>query len=124
MNRRKLTFWIIPTLLLILTSYSQAGDDVGPYVRSLWLVQRFGTAKSISPQNDQKTKGKLAKALGKQGILTEAGVQGLMSPSTFTKLAGNDGQLDLSEVKKCLDADVPESRRGDSILASPLMPRC
>jgi hypothetical protein len=80
-------------------------------VRSLWLVHRYGTAESVQPQNDQKVKGKLSKALGKQGILTPAGVQGLMDPSTFAKLAGDKGQLDPAGVKKCLDADVPESRK-------------
>jgi len=34
-----------------------------------------------------------------------------MDPSTFAKLAGDDGQLDSTEVKKCLEADVPESRK-------------
>jgi arsenate reductase (thioredoxin) len=34
-----------------------------------------------------------------------------MDLSTFVKLAGDKGQLDPTEVKKCLDADVPESRK-------------
>ena len=34
-----------------------------------------------------------------------------MDTSTFAKLAGDDGQLDSTEVKKCLEADVPESRK-------------
>ena len=34
-----------------------------------------------------------------------------MDPSTFAKLAGDDGQLDPAEVEKCLEADVPESRK-------------
>ena len=34
-----------------------------------------------------------------------------MDPSTFAKLAGDDGQRDYTEVKKCLEADVPESRK-------------
>ncbi len=102
---------LAPTLLLVVTSPCLAGDDVGLLVRSLWLVQRYGTVESVSPQNDQKLKGKLSKALGKQGILTVAGVQGLMDPLTFAKLAGDKGQLDPTEVKKCLKADVPASRR-------------
>ncbi len=97
-------------LLLVPATRSWAGDDVGPLVRSLWLVQRYGTVESVKPENDQKTKGKLAKALGKQGILTALGVQGLMDPSTFAKLAGRDEQLDSAEVKKCLEAGLPESR--------------
>ena len=98
-------------LLLIPATPCLAGDDVGPLVRSLWLVHRYGTAESVQPQNDQKLKGKLSKALGKEGILTAAGAQGLMDPTTFAKLAGDDGQLDPAEVKKSLDADVPGSRK-------------
>jgi hypothetical protein len=90
---------------------ARAGDDPGPLVRSLWLVQRHGTAESIQPQNDQQTKGKLSKALGKHLILTATGVQGLMEPSTFARLAGSDDRLDASEIKAILDADIPESRR-------------
>ena len=84
---------------------------MGPLVRSLWLVQRFGTAEAVDPRNDQKVKGKLSKALGKEGILTAAGVQGLMDSSTFERLAGADGKLDAGEVRKILDAEVPESRK-------------
>jgi len=98
-------------LLLVPATKCFADDDVGPLVRSLWLVQRYGTVDSVSPRNDQKTKGKLSKALGKQGILTAAGVQGLMDPSTFAKLAGYDEQLDSAEVKRCLETDLPDSRK-------------
>jgi arsenate reductase (thioredoxin) len=111
MTRHNLISWLTPTLLLAPTMPCLAGDDVGALVRSLWLVQRHGTAESVQPQNDQKVKGRLSKALGKQGILTAAGVQGLMDPSTFAKLAGDKGQLDSTEVKKCLESDVPEARR-------------
>ena len=34
-----------------------------------------------------------------------------MDPSTFAKLAGDKGQLDPAEVKKRLEADVPEARK-------------
>ena len=120
---RNLICCLAPTLLLVPTTHCLAGDDVGPFVRSLWLVHRYGTAESVNPQNDQKTKGKLSKALGKQGILTATGVQGLMDPSTFAKLAGDDGQLDAAEVKKCLEADMPESRKPLNP-ESPPMPTC
>ena len=111
MPHRSLVRWVAPMLLLVPTSPCLAGNDVGPLVHSLWLVQRYGTVESINPQNDQKTKGKLSKALGKQGILTATGVQGLMDPSTFVKLAGDKGQLDPTEVKKSLEAEVPECRK-------------
>ena len=34
-----------------------------------------------------------------------------MDPSTFEKLAGADGKLDAAEVRKALDADVPDEPR-------------
>ena len=103
--------WLTPVLLIGVPTPSHAGEDVGPFVRAVWLVQRHGNPQVVRPENDQKLKGKVSKALGKESILTAAGVQGLMDPSTFAKLAGDDGQLDLAEVKKCLEADVPESRK-------------
>ncbi len=86
-------------------------SDVGPMVRALWLVQRHGTAEAADPRNDVRTKGTLARALGKEGILTPAGAEDLMDPSTFAKLAGPDGRLDPAEVRAAVEADVPESRR-------------
>ncbi|AGA28557.1 low molecular weight phosphatase family protein [Singulisphaera acidiphila] len=88
-----------------------ANDDVGPLVQTLWLVQRHGTAAAADPSNDLRTKGSLYKALGKNGILSPAGVKGLMDPSTFSKLAGPDERLDLSEIRQALEADIPDSRR-------------
>ena len=103
--------WLVPVLLIGVSTPSSAGEDVGPFVRAVWLVQRHGKPEVVRPEYDQKLKGKLSKTLGKQSILTAVGVQGLMDPSTFAKLAGDDGQLDSTEVKKCLEADVPESRK-------------
>ncbi len=111
MPHSRLIRWAFTVLLLAPAARCLAGDDVGTLVRSLWLVQRFGTADAVAPGNDQKVKGQLSKALGKEGILTAAGVQGLMDSSTFEKLAGGDGKLDAAEVRKALDAEVPESRK-------------
>lgn len=111
MPHRKLLHLIVPALFLCPSALCLAGDDVGPFVRSLWLVQRFGTTEAVSPENDQKLKGTLSKALGKGGTLTANGVRGLMEPSTFDRLAGADGKLDAEEVLKVLEAEVPESRR-------------
>ncbi len=111
MTRRNGISWIAPTLLLVPTTYCLAGDDVGPLVRSLWLVQRYGTSASVLPQNDQKVKGKLSKALGKEGSLTAVGAQGLMDPSTFAKLAGDDGRLDSAQIKRIVEGDMPDARK-------------
>ncbi len=99
-------------LVLVIPERSRAGDDPGPFVRSLWLAHRFGTPDSVSPKQDVKLKAKLAKSLGKEGILTGTGVRGLMDSSTFQKLAGSDMKLDVDDIKKAIDADVPASRKG------------
>jgi hypothetical protein len=84
--------------------------DAGAFVRGLWLVQRFGTAEAADPRNDVRTKAAVAKALGKDGALTLAGAKSVMNGSTFNKLAGADGRLDPSEVRRALDADAPPTR--------------
>ena len=53
------------------------GTDPGPLVRALWLVQRYGTANAVNPDNDQRVKGTLFKALGKEGELTLPELGGL-----------------------------------------------
>ena len=60
---------------LALAAGPASASDVGPLVRALWLVQRYGTADAADPANDQRVKGALFKALGKEGELTlsEAG---------------------------------------------------
>ena len=55
------------------------GDHAGPLVRALWLVQRYGTAEAVDPVNDQRIKGVLFKALGKEGELTVSEVEGSWS---------------------------------------------
>lgn len=86
-------------------------SDAGPFVRALWLVQRFGTAEAVKPSSDASTKAKLAKALGKDGRITAGEVQGLIDPTTFARLAGSDETLDPSEVQAVLETTAPASRQ-------------
>lgn len=87
-----------------------SGDDVGPLVRALWLVQRYGTAEAVNPANDQRLKGMLFKALGKEGELSLKTLEGLMEPETFEKLAGHDHRISQAEITNAVKAAVPESR--------------
>jgi hypothetical protein len=84
--------------------------DPGPLVRALWLVQRYGTEAAADPANDQRLKGALSKALGKDGGLSLSKLDGFMEPETFKKLAGASGRLGPEEIGKAVDAAVPESR--------------
>jgi len=95
---------------LALATGPASGGDVGPLVRALWLTQRYGTADAIDPANDQKVKGALFKALGKEGELTLSEVGGLMTPETFKKLAGSDDRIGPEEIRLAVDADVPACR--------------
>jgi hypothetical protein len=52
MPERKWICFVAPMLLLVPATHCLARDDVGPLVRSLWLVQRYGTAEAAHPQND------------------------------------------------------------------------
>ena len=56
MTRRNGISWIAPTLLLVPTTYCLAGDDVGPLVRSLWLVHRYGTSSPSGPRTTRRSK--------------------------------------------------------------------
>ena len=95
---------------LVLGAGPAAGDDVGPLVRALWLLQRHGTLAAGDPANDQRLKGTLFKAIGKDGEMTQTELDEFMEPETFKKLAGADGRLNAAEVRSAVDADVPERR--------------
>ena len=86
------------------------GDDVGPFVRALWLVQRYGTPDAADPRGDLGTKGALAKALGKTNVLGAAGVRGLIDADVFNGLAGSDGRLEPAEVANLTAALVPAAQ--------------
>src|SRR5262245_64049102 len=61
-------------------------------------------------RNDQRTKGLLSKALGKDGILTGTELKEVVRPETFKKLAGPDGQLDATEIREAVETTIPPSR--------------
>ena len=100
------------TALVLVTGPPAPGGDVGPLVRALWLIQRYGTPEAVDPANDQRVKGALFKALGKDGELTLSELDGFMEPETFKKLAGSDEKIATSEIDKAVESAVPESRRG------------
>jgi arsenate reductase len=95
---------------LALGADPQSTGDTGPFVRALWLLQRFGTAEAADPANDSRLKGVLFKALGKDGELTLSKLDGLMEPETFKKLAGDDDRINSAEVTHVLESEVPRSR--------------
>src|SRR5271166_4020842 len=97
-------------IVLALAAGLAPASDVGPLVRALWLVQRCGTADATDPVNDQRVKGALFKALGKDGELTLSELDGFMEPETFKKLAGFDDRISLDEIRKGVDTAVPESQ--------------
>jgi hypothetical protein len=99
-------------LLLALLALSGPAEtrDVGPLVRALWLVQRYGTPEALDPANDERVKGVLSKALAKDGVITLPELGGLMKPEAFKKIAGPDATLDPAETARALEAATPESR--------------
>ncbi len=104
-----MSFSLIAALALV-AGAPAPGDNVGPLVRAVWLVQRYGTADAVLPANDQRLKGALFKALGKDGELTLSELDGLMEPETFKKLAGSDDRMSREEITKAVEAAAPESR--------------
>jgi arsenate reductase (thioredoxin) len=96
---------------MALATGSPDQSEVGPFVRALWLIQQYGTAQAVDPANDRRVKGALARALGKDGAITFAHLDGLMASETFARFAGPDGRFEPEEVKNALDAAAPESRK-------------
>jgi hypothetical protein len=97
-------------LALAVLSAQPGTSDPGPLVRSLWLVQRYGTAEAVNPANDQRVKAVLSKALAKDNVITSTELGSLMGPDTFKKLAGSDDRLDSADMTRALTAATPESR--------------
>ncbi len=95
---------------VVLVTGAQRAADAGPFVKALWLLQRYGTAEATDPANDARLKGVLFKALGKEGELAFPKLEGLMDPDTFKKLAGDDDRINPAEVERALESDVPRSR--------------
>lgn len=99
-------------ILLVLGALAGSPDsaDVGPLVRALWLVQRYGASEALNPANDQRIKGLLAKALAKDGVITPQEIGGVIQPDVFSRLAGPDGTLNAADTARALAAGTPESR--------------
>jgi hypothetical protein len=97
-------------MLLIAAVPAPASPDPGPFVRALWLFQRFGQADAVGPERDQALKGALFKALDQDGGIRRSGVRTLMSASTWDRLGGDEERLGPEEVRHALDSDRPASR--------------
>lgn len=83
----------------------------GPFLNLLWLIQTTGSPVAADPAHDVRTKAEIIAALGKGKTLTWQTAAGLLTPETFARLAGDDGQLDPTEVRQFLEQQVPESRK-------------
>ena len=85
---------------------------MGPFVRALWLVQRYGTADAVDPANDQRVKGALSKALGKDGELTLSRTGRIHGTRRHSRSSpGPTSGSDPEEIRTAVEAAVPESRK-------------
>jgi hypothetical protein len=97
-------------LALAALAASPEASDVGPLVRSLWLVQAYGAREALNPENDQRVKAALSKALARDKLITSTELGSLMTPDVFNKLSGPDGSLDSADISRALEAAAPASR--------------
>jgi hypothetical protein len=81
-----------------------------PFLNVLWLVHSSGAAEAAKPAHDVQTKAAIVSALRKGKVLTQNTVEGLMAPETFTRLAGDDGDLDPAEILRELEKQTPPTR--------------
>ncbi len=88
-----------------------ASRNDNAFVKVLSLVHSFGTSTAAEPGHDAQTKEAIAAALRKGKSLTRDGVEGLIAPEVFARLAGNDGEISLEEVGKQLEEATPKTRR-------------
>jgi hypothetical protein len=96
---------------LALGAGPDAGADPGPFVRALWMVQRYGTAEALDPANDQRVKGALARALDKDGSLILSRLGAFMQTDAIKPSAGTDQRLRPEEIRQAVRAAEPESRK-------------
>jgi hypothetical protein len=101
---------MLAALLLVGPVTVRAEGDAGQFVRLLWLFHEYGMTDAVAPAADSTLKGRIIKAMGRDGVIEARGAQGLMDPQRFGKLAGADGRLDADEVSAAVQAVIPPSR--------------
>ncbi|RUL85274.1 low molecular weight phosphatase family protein [Tautonia sociabilis] len=104
------TSWRLVPIRIPIAPAASGGPGDGPLARALGLVRRNGTAEAVLPENVASAKGRLAKALGPDGVPTAAEPLPLIDRPAFDRLAGADGRIDAGELEAIVTADVPESR--------------
>ncbi|HVX11366.1 MAG TPA: hypothetical protein VHC22_09315 [Pirellulales bacterium] len=98
--------------LLALGAEKDGVSNPGPFVRALWVVQRYGSPDAADPRHDERTKASLTPALAKGGTVTDRAVTNkLMDAKTFQSLAGPDDLVQAIELQAALDASAPDTRR-------------
>ncbi|MFN9414242.1 MAG: hypothetical protein ACK57V_17950 [Pirellula sp.] len=98
----------IPFLLCFQST--SAPEDVGLFTKALWLFHATGEPNCTVVDNDSKIKTAVAKAIAKDREISVNELDGLMTDSTFAKLAGKDGRISEAEITKALDSMTPPSR--------------
>jgi hypothetical protein len=101
----------IGLLLSTLSLRAEERRPDGPFLNLLWLIHADGAPEAADPAHDANTKAKIAAALAKGKKLTLQTADGLITPETFARLAGDDQQLDPLEVQQFLEKQVPPTRK-------------
>jgi arsenate reductase (thioredoxin) len=95
---------------LMLMQPIEATSEHGLFVRSLWLLQQYGTQAATDARNDVGLKSALAKAIAKDSTITFNEVREYMSSEKFQEIAGKDHLIDSKDIANALDSCVPASR--------------
>src|SRR5262245_44040171 len=91
-------------------------QDAAPQAREsdallvLWLAHACGKPEAVEPARDVALKIDIAATLLQGPSLTESAVLGFRTSETFSRLAGDDGRLDLPEVRRQLATATPPVR--------------
>ncbi len=85
-------------------------SEVGPLVRALQVVHRYGTSEAVTPSSDSTVKGALAKGLRSDAALSARELDGILDGATVRALAGSGTTLDIETLERIATMSVPESR--------------
>ena len=77
-------------LCLTLLGPISTAEQEGLFVRSLWLLQQYGSEAAADAQHDRSLKSALTKALANDSEITFNEIREFMSSKSFEAIAGKD----------------------------------
>ena len=97
-------------LCLTLLGPISTAEQEGLFVRSLWLLQQYGSEAAADAQHDRSLKSALTKALANDSEITFNEIREFMSSKSFEAIAGKDSSIDTDDISRALHSSLPGDR--------------